>query len=308
MLLSAAQCRLMEVAVAALREGSALRSLRHMPEIQAPAGVWLRIARAYTAFTSPLVPCSGDIAAFEAAAAAQFTARQSGVHALMLGVTPGVALMRWPIGSRITAVDYSRDVIDALWPGDVPGLRRALCSSWFEIPLPDQSCDIVIGDGSLNACRFPGEAARLTQCAHKLLVDGGVLALRVYVRPQRQETIDQLMDALFSARGLSVDSFKMRLWLAMQRSVEEGVAVREAASLLHECGIGPEAMSGRLGWSEAVIEPFAAWPVSSAVYSFPSIEELRAVTDECFDTVSINYPGYDLGHCCPTLVMRKRAS
>ncbi len=64
-------------------------------------GVWARIARSYAAFGSPFVPCAEDLAAFERALASH--ADSSGAEplkAVILGVTPALALMNWPQRSR----------------------------------------------------------------------------------------------------------------------------------------------------------------------------------------------------------------
>lgn len=276
---------------------------------EAAGDVWSRIARGYAAFGSPLVPCEEDVASFQKAVAMQADLRgRSGIRAVMLGVTPKLALMDWPHGSRLTAVEISQAVIDAIWPGDIPGVRRAICASWLAMPLERRSCDVVAGDGSLATCRFPGEVRNLVRSAHALLAEDGVFVFRSYLRPQSQESVDAVFSALFSPKGLSVDRFKMRLFMAMQRSAEEGVSVREAAQLLDRYHLDRRTMKERLGWSSAVIEPFEAWRASEAVYSFPTLSELRGVMAEYFDEVSVVYPGYELGHCCPTLTMRAVAA
>jgi SAM-dependent methyltransferase len=285
---------------------SAARAYRYRPfHVLSAHDVWASIARNYAAFTSPLVPCAEDIRALEHAVARSLPRRGSGVRAIILGVTPGVALMKWPIGATITAVDSSPDVIAALWPGDVSSHRRALCASWLKIPVAPNSCDVVVGDGSLNTFRFHDDARTLIQALRSMLVDGGTLALRIYVRPQRQESVGQVMDALRGARGMAVDSFKMRLWMALQRSVEEGVKVRHAARVLDGHGLDAQAMQG-LGWSDAAIAPFSTWQSSDAVYSFPALDELHEIVGGHFDVKTISYPDYELGGCCPTVVMRAR--
>jgi SAM-dependent methyltransferase len=264
--------------------------------------VWAGIARSYAAFGSPFVPSRDDIDLVEKAVAT----RGEGIHAVMLGVTPGIALMQWPRDARITAADGSAAVIGALWPGDIPNVRRAVCAQWLAIPVVPGSCDVVVGDGSLNVCRFPGEVRELCRAVHSLLKEDGILVVRCYVRPSEPETVDEVMAAVLSEAGLTVDQFKMRLYLAMQRSARAGVAVREAARILYRYDIDQRMMRERFGWNGAAIEPFLSWPVSDAVYTFPSLEELRAVLGDCFEEVSITYPGYELGYCCPTLVVRPR--
>jgi hypothetical protein len=273
--------------------------------IEAPAeAVWASIARGYASFRSPLVPCREDIAALERAVALHAHADGGeSRRAIMLGVTPGIALMDWPSGTRILAAEQSQAVIDALWPGDIPGVREAVCASWFSLPVGRNSVHVVVGDGSLSTCRFPGEVRDLVLSICNLLADHGLLAFRSYLRPQVQETVDAVFDDLFGP-GLTVDRFKMRLFLAMQRSAQEGVAVVEAARILDKYNLSPRTMQEWFGWSSAAVEPFKGWKTSPAVYSFPTLDELRQVLGECFDELKVEYPSYELGHCCPTLVMR----
>jgi hypothetical protein len=271
--------------------------------------VWASIARCYAAFGSPLVPSREDIGLYEDAVAHHATSIQTGrIDAVMLGVTPGVALMNWPPTTRITAVDSSPHVIAALWPGDIPNVRSATCANWLAIPQEHRSCDVVTGDGSMNACRFPAEARALCRSVGRILKDGGIFVIRSYVQAPSRETVDAVFDELLSSKGIGVDSFKMRLWLAMQRSVAEGVAVRQAARVLDRYGVDSRVMRERLRWSSAAIEPFTLWRTSTAVYSFPTLDELRDVFREGFDEVSVTYPRYELGHCCPMLVLRARAA
>jgi SAM-dependent methyltransferase len=271
--------------------------------------VWASIARAYSAFGSPFVPSGEDIAAFERAIAMHVAGRdEAGLNVVVLGVTPALVNMRWPRGARICGVEISRHVIDALWPGDIPGQRQAICASWFAIPLERRAFDLVVGDGSLATCRFPHGMEALVRSARDLLANDGLFVFRSYLRPQVQESVEAVFDALVSPPGMSVDCFKMRLYLAMQKSPEEGVAVKDAARLLDEFGVDREVMRNELGWSSAAIEPFLAWKDSDAVYSFPTLDELRQVLAPFFDEVSVSYPGYELGHCCPTVAMRARPS
>jgi SAM-dependent methyltransferase len=269
--------------------------------------VWASIARAYAAFGSPFVPCDEDIAAFEQALAMHAAGRDVvGLDAVVLGVTPALVNMRWPRGTRICAVEISPHVIDALWPGDIPDKRRAICASWLATPLERRTFDVVVGDGSLATCRYPCGMAALARSARDLLAEDGLFVFRSYLRPQVQESIEAVFDALLRAPGMSVDCFKMRLYLAMQKSPEEGIAVKDAARLLDEFGVDRQVMRHELGWSNATIEPFSAWRTSDAVYSFPTLDELRQVLAPFFEEVSVSHPRYELGHCCPTVAMRAR--
>jgi hypothetical protein len=272
---------------------------------EAPDAVWVKFARRYSEFGSPFVPCQEDIRTMEQAVATHPRSVIAKVStALMLGVTPGIALMSWPRGTRLLAAEISRAVIDALWPGDVSGVREAICASWLDIPVARKSCDVVVADGSLSTCRYPNEVRDLLRAVAELLADGGLFVCRCYLRPLVQESLDAVFAAAFSDAGLRVDQFKMRLYTALQHSASEGVAVREAARVMYKYGVDRHVMQHRFGWSPGTIEPFLSWPVLDSVYSFPSLDELKALVNECFEVVSVRYPRYELGDRCPTVVMR----
>lgn len=287
--------------------GEVISSSRKSPKpdnIPEDSNVWAAIARHYTAFTSPMIPSEEDIGIYERSVAAYAADRRAAdLKAVILGVTPSIATMKWPSGTRVTAVEISQPVIEALWPGDIPNVREAKCASWFSMPVGRNSCDVVIGDGSMIACRYPAEAKRLIHYIGECLVDGGIFVLRVYIRPERQETVPALFDDLLRQK-MRVDVFKFRLYLAMQRTVEEGVQVRVAANILEEYRLNRQEMIDRCGWPEGVVEPFDMWRKSNAVYSFPSLREFRNLLGEAFSEVSVTYPAYELGRFCPIFVLR----
>lgn len=288
-------------------DGEVLSSSGNPPKpgnIPEESNVWAAIARHYTAFTSPMIPGAEDIGVYERSVAAYAADRMAtDLKAVILGVTPSIATMKWPSGTSVTAVEISQPVIEALWPGDIPNVREARCASWFSMPVGRNSCDVVIGDGSMIACRYPAEAKRLIHYLGECLVDGGILVLRVYIRPERQETVPELFNDLLRQK-MRVDVFKFRLYLAMQRTVEEGVQVRIAANILEEYRLNRQEMISRCGWPEEVVEPFAMWRKSNAVYSFPALQEFRDLLGGAFSEVSVTYPTYELGNLCPIFVLR----
>jgi hypothetical protein len=254
-----------------------------------------------------MVPHEQDISAYEHALIEHFgSGGHSGVDAVILGVTPSVALMRWPLATKVVGIELSPAVIKAIWPGDIPGTRQARCASWGTLEGMKNSCDVVVGDGSFIACRFPDEARRLVKAVRACIRDGGIFIVRIYTRPDCKESIDHLMGDLFSTRCPGVDEFKLRLYLAMQRSLSEGVAVQDAARVLDDYRIDRKVMTERFGWTLSAVEPFSIWRKSSAVYSFPSLEEFRELTGDWFSEVSITFPTYSVGTCCPILALRPK--
>src|SRR6185369_4430429 len=108
---------------------------------------WDGFARSLAMLGPPLRPSAEDIEFMQAAIAATAAAQGAEpVQALMLGVTPEVAEMRWPEKSFLMAVDRSFPMTRDVWPGDVPGRRTAVCANWLAMPRPESSCHVIIGD------------------------------------------------------------------------------------------------------------------------------------------------------------------
>ena len=124
-----------------------------------PAAVtsyWHSLASSYPALRWPLRPSGEDIRVMEETVAT-WAARHSQVElrALLLGVTPEIADMRWPAASSLTAVDGSAAMARAVWPGNIPRKRRVVCGNWLALPLRESCCSVVIGDGSMNCLPYP---------------------------------------------------------------------------------------------------------------------------------------------------------
>src|SRR4029078_5034459 len=81
---------------------------------------------------SPLRPAPEDIAIFRRAIAAWHATNGARRGRLFLcGVTPGVATMEWPFASELVAMDRAESMVRVVWPGDIPGVRRASVGNWL---------------------------------------------------------------------------------------------------------------------------------------------------------------------------------
>jgi SAM-dependent methyltransferase len=197
-------------------------------------------------------------------------------------------------------------MLERVWmvaPG-ARGKRFALQGDWLQLPLEAQSFGVVLGDGSFSMIGR-GMGAALAARIRSVLRREGRFSLRAYVRPAAGETPEEVRDALVSGRIGGFQGFKLRLLMALANEVGE-VPVRTAWEwFCRECP-APEAISRRLGWSLEVIETIGAYRGQSAVYWFPTLEEIREVFCADFTELSCRWPGYELGDRCPTLVLQPR--
>jgi hypothetical protein len=96
---------------------------------------WQAAPKQWKHFGPPLRPCRQDIEIMETAVAqwrAETCAEQC--NALLCGVTPEIASMGWPDGTRLWAVEKSRAMIDEVWPAAGPDCRQAMQADWMSLP------------------------------------------------------------------------------------------------------------------------------------------------------------------------------
>jgi hypothetical protein len=129
--------------------------------------------------------------------------------------------------------------------------------------------------------------------------------MRYFVRPERSETQGAVVDDLWQGRIGNFHIFKWRLAMALHGSLEEGVRLGDIWSAWHEAVPDPARLAARLGWRKEVINTISNYRDVDTCYSFPTLEEARALVGD-FEIVSTRIPDYELGQRCPTLVMRPK--
>jgi hypothetical protein len=268
---------------------------------------WDDIATSFSVLGPPLKPSSEDIDFVESAVRNWSSSypRQP-LRALLLGVTPEIANIRWPDASTLLAVDNSLGMAQAVWPGNIRGKRWVVCGDWLALPRPNSSCDVVIADGSLNCLRYPDGFRAVAKNIRDLLHQDGVLLLRCYVQPVTKELAEDIVSDLVQARIPSINHFKFRLLMAMQSSTEQGISVRDVYKKWVDSEIDEEQLMARTGWEKRAFQSIELYRGQDAIHTFPSVTELRAVLLEFFDETSISIPAYLLGERCPRFVLRKR--
>lgn len=228
------------------------------------------------------------------------------LQALLLGVTPAVAGMRWPERSSLLAVDNSFPMTRAVWPGNIAGKRAAVCGNWLGLPLRESSCDVMVGDGSMNCLRYPDGFRALAKTAWGVLRKDGILVLRTYLQCAEPESPEELYGELARRSVGSFHAFKLRLLMALQRCPVEGIAVNRAYRSWMSRGLNPRELPQGSGWKKSAIETIEFYRETDTVYAFPTFAELRSVVRPYFEEVATLIPAYELGDRCPILVLKCR--
>jgi hypothetical protein len=267
---------------------------------------WNSTARSWDLYTSPLRPCGEDVATFlRFINTYSDTPPDGATAALILGVTPEIATMSWPAPTLVTGVDKAQEMVKVVWPGDVPGLRHAVCDDWFVLPPPVRPYDVVIGDGSMNALRYPGEMRRLLARLRMLARPGALLILRSFARPAIPESIAALFHAAQTAAAGSFHAFKFRLAMALQARPEEGVTLDEVWQFWRRLESEVEGLSERCGWLPEMVRTIELFRGKQVRLTFPTLDELIAMLQaEGVSLLERHLPQYEMGDRCPIVVGR----
>ncbi len=261
---------------------------------------WDSIARRFDLWTPPLRPSAPDISAMERAA--DQTARRLGrnLAVALWGVTPEIAEMRWPPGTRLTAIELAADMIRCVWPGDRPGVRRAVRGDWVQTPdLLDSQVDLVIGDGCFNTLAFPHQWRTYAAAAHRAMVEEGSLVMRFYVQLPRRQSVDEVLADLQSGRVRGFHTFKFQLAMAIQGEAEQGVRLNDVWELWQQVYPQVEVLIPRVGWSPEMIGTIGIYRGQETSDWFPTFEEVLAALAPEFQLEWVSYPDYEMGDRCP---------
>lgn len=269
---------------------------------------WNEHARRWSHFGAPLRPLPEDVAVAEALAAGLAAARAPApLRAVLLGVTPELAGMRWPAGTRLRAVDRCEGMIAGVWPRDhVPAGARADAGDWSALPLPDGGADLVLGDGCYVLLPVPGGYDAVSAEVARVLAPHGRYLMRLFVRPEQQESPGTVLSDLAAGRIGSFHAFKWRLAMALHGDLAGGVRVGEVWQRWHDSGIDPLALQQRHGWSAGSIATIDGYRGVDTRYHFPTLAEARAHLSRWFRELECHQFDYELGERCPTLVMAPR--
>jgi SAM-dependent methyltransferase len=266
---------------------------------------WPRMALLWQRVGPPLRPAPEDLAVFQDAIDSWLAAHDPAPRALILGVTPELYALRWPSGTSLRALDASREMIDAVWPGPS---AAALQGSWTAMPLATASCDIVVCDGGFGMLSYPEGQAELLRELKRILVPGGLFVVRLFAPAGRTGTVDEVFANLDAGNIASLDALKMRLWGALHGGASEGVRPREVVARILAAVGSFDRLAEDHGWPLEHVRSLELHRESVAVYHLTEAAEVMrmAMCDPGgFETVGVVEPGYALGACCPIVTLRR---
>ncbi|MFO1061284.1 MAG: class I SAM-dependent methyltransferase [Dongiaceae bacterium] len=253
----------------------------------------------------PVSPSAPDAAWYEAVARRAAGAAGRPLRALLLGVTPLIAAMAWPDGTRLLAADWSEAMLRRIWPaaGTPPGAAR-LQADWRALPFPAGSFDLVLGDGCLSAVGTAAAAAEVNREVRRVLRPGGLYGLRCFARPDPAPALEPLFAELRAGRIVNLDLFRWFLLMAVQGDDPDGVVLDAVWRIWRAQLPDAAALAQRFGWRPESLAIIEGWAGSAARYLFPDRALLERLAAPGFARLSWELPDYQPAACFPRLLLQ----
>ena len=184
--------------------------------------------------SAPISPLPDDIRFYEANAA-HFGGEAIAPRALLLGVTPAIAMMRWPAGTQLVALDWADGMLHTVFPhGHVAAFAQTLRGDWREMPIADASIDFVVGDGCYSTFTSLEGPAQVNREVARVLRPGGRFCLRCHRRADEVTPVPQLFDEFFSGAFHDLDMFRWQLAMSVQGDSPAGVCLDDVWRIWRE--------------------------------------------------------------------------
>ena len=238
-------------------------------------------------------PCAEDVENFR-----QAIGRDPG-RCLLLGVTPELAT----IAPDLTAIDNSSDMIGALWHGK----REAILGDWLDLPFADGSFDTLVGDGCLALLSHPDQHGRFFEQLSRVIAPNGKIVIRVFVGAEQKESPAQVCQDALAGKMKGFHAFKWRLSMALaSESADYNFRVAETLATFDRLIPDRARLASVTGWRMDDIETIDFYRDSEAVYSYPTLAQVRQTIPPTLLESDLIYGHYELAERCPILVFESR--
>lgn len=266
--------------------------------------VWARHAGQWSRVGPPLKPSAEDAELSLKALRPVFDQSPGPCRIAILGVTPELVLLPWPPTAVLKAFDHSADMIASLWQSHPQVSSSVYQADWRALPLDDASMHAAVGDGSLNALPNLNECAEVLEELHRVLVVGGRIVIRCFVRPDVPETFQEVVAAVKRSQIGSFHALKWRMAMALAGVSRASVAVADIHDAFEASFPSRDALAALTGWPREVIDSIDAYRGSLTRYVFPTLPELLGLCRPWFELQSIEHGSYELADRCPMLSLR----
>ena len=265
-----------------------------------PRDHFARIVPKWSHFGPPLRPSPDDDAAIQRAVNRLGRA----ARAVVLGLTPEILARDWPSDITLSAVDHSPAMIQSLWPPEKgPANARVVLADWCAMPIPSDTIDIVAGDGCFMLMDYPDGYSTFIREVRRVLRPGGLFVIRVFLRPDRAESVETISEALARGQIGSVHAIKLRLLAALHGASGAGSRLDDVLRAWSSMSsLLPAQREGIRGWTPEEIVGIESYRGKDSRYYLPTLAELRKTMSDSFTELDCSWGRHELADRCPTLL------
>jgi SAM-dependent methyltransferase len=274
------------------------------PQASPETPSWVGLAAHWHAVATPLRPGDCD-AAYVQRVIATVGRRVADMRVLLLGVTPELSGLSYPPHARLLAVDFSAEMLAALWTPARGCASIATRGRWESLPVAPGSIDLVLMDASFCALPDVRSMRRVLATVAQAMRPRARLCGRSFVAPARPERLADILRDMHAGRAGSVHAAKWRIAMSLQGASEHGVALADVWRVFEHAG-DLRVLGALNGWSEASMRTLDAYRGASSRLCFPTLELTRRLFGTHFDEIDFRVPDYELGERCPMFLLRRR--
>jgi hypothetical protein len=209
---------------------------------------------------------------------------------------------------RVTVMDFcevaARNL--ELAHGNRDGLEIIL-DNWLTTTHTGNSFSWAAGDGIINAIGPGSNAVHFFRQVRRLLLPGSLIILRHILRPSPTPATSEVFARLAAGGIRNFGAFRHQLSQSLQSSFMDGVATRAVYRAILESGVLDNGPDGRYVWSAEQLARLEYWSLDDASLCYPTLEELRDLTDSGFEELDYFCGSYEMGDLSPTIVYRTRS-
>lgn len=246
----------------------------------------------------PLRPSSCDIQIVSSWIQEIMSVPSPSFNVLILGATPELAEISWPEHTNLFAVDANLTMMQSqLLQKKYPFKSVA---NWLQLPLPDSSINLVIGDGCYTMLAEK-EYDILSNEIVRVLHPEGHFFMRFFMRPEENESIELIQADFLAGKINNFHILKWRIAMALHNSLEQGVCLNDIWNTWNKYF---KCHTNYLSWPQQIINTIDAYKNSSTRYTFPSFHEINLKLGHQFKQLEVRIPDYSLGERCPIFKLK----
>lgn len=225
----------------------------------------------------------------------------SSTQAVVLGVTPEMIQLDWSEGTTIKAVDMNASMIETLYKPHDSFPTTVQQEYWQSMSIESNSVDVVVGDGIFTPL---GEIDGYHALFHeilRILKPDGFMVIRAFIRPDFAESIEIILEDALAGKIKHFGTLKWRLAMAL---VENNFCVipAEVHSAFNKLFPDRSRLTTLTNWSIEEINTIDAYQNMNTTFTFPTLSELKSISEIYVKIIDIKYGKYELSDRCPIIV------